>query len=131
MRRPCMLFTVRQMMIMVALVGLNLAGAIATSKYYPRPPYLSVGYGNGRGFIYYKADGTILQGSGNAETGYRLTRVIRRPPRPSLLQIWSPVLASVAITLGVLVVAVRYVASASREVRDTSTAPTLGLSEVR
>jgi hypothetical protein len=94
------------MMTAVALVGLNLAGAIATSKYYPRKQIRPVTAANGRGYISYKTDGTIEIGTGNAEIGYRRTRVLWRPLPPSLLRVWSPVIASVTITFLVLIVAV-------------------------
>jgi hypothetical protein len=107
MRLPRM--STRGWMIAVGLIGLNLAAAIATSKCYPRPtPYLPVGYGGGGWYIQYSAEGRVEEGEVNLETGYkRRTRVWRLPPRPTLLQIWFPVIAGVGISLLTLGVAWR------------------------
>src|SRR5262249_9263129 len=51
------------------------------------------------------ADGSILVAKGNLDSGYQPTRVLRRPLPPTLLQIWSPVIAGVSITLLILSVA--------------------------
>lgn len=98
-------FSVRWAMIAVALIGLNLGAALATSRYYPRPPQISVGYGGGQGSIWYLSDGSILLGSGNAE--FQLEHVVRRLPPLTLLQIWSPVIAAAAVTVLVLILASR------------------------
>ena len=90
-------FTVRRMMVLVALISLNLAAVNSTSRFYPRPkpkPWARVMYGNGRGYVSYLVEGQIEYGVGNAETGYRRTRVELLPRRPTLLRIWSPVVAS-------------------------------------
>jgi hypothetical protein len=104
MRRHHSGVTTRSLILAVALVALNLAGVVATSKFYPRREIQTGGHGNGRGFENYKADSSIEIGSGNAETGYRLERVVRCLPPPSLLQVWSPVVACAAFTLLVPVV---------------------------
>ena len=96
-------FTVRRMMVAVALVGLNLAGADATCGAWP-PTHLSMSYGNGRGITHFHADGRVVVGEGNAETGYRRMRTVR-PSRPSLARVCAPACAAVAITLMALVLA--------------------------
>lgn len=96
-----MRLTVQRVMVLVALVALNLAAALATSKYYPRPPQLSFGYGGGQGSIWYLSDGSVQLGSGNAE--FQLEHIVWRLLPPTLLQIWSPVIAAAAITILVLV----------------------------
>jgi hypothetical protein len=95
------------MLIAMALLGLNLAGARATSRYYHTKPYLPVTIGNGRGYLSHKVGGIVEIGEGNAETGYRRTRIVRRLSLASLVGIWWPVTVSAAITLLVLVVARR------------------------
>lgn len=115
MRRPRVAFTVRGLGIAVALVGINLAGAIATSKFYPRPHFLPVidGTGGGRRVVLYHGDGSVTAHYGDFEqspsVAGRRSEVIRpaRPPGPSLMRIWSPVVASAMITLLTLAVAVR------------------------
>lgn len=99
MRRPRVQFSVRMMALVVALVGLNLATAIATSRQYPRRPIHPGMVANGRGYISYREDGTVEFGVGNAEAGWRRTHILRQPPPPNLLQTWSPVVAGAAATI--------------------------------
>jgi hypothetical protein len=101
MRRLRASFTIRSLTILVALVALNLAATIVTSRYYARkPPYAVSIYGNGRGFQSEYSDGSRRYFVGSRKTGYRLTRIEPTPAAaPTLVQIWSPVLASVSITL--------------------------------
>jgi hypothetical protein len=118
MRRPRARLTVRWMMIAVALVGLNLAGAIAISRFYaqavpttvpvPLPHTVQAG---GR-FITYHADGSITTVSGNLEDPTPLKdrpSTLLKPPTRRLplphLRIWFPVIASVTISLLVIGVA--------------------------
>jgi hypothetical protein len=100
-------------MIVVALVGLNLAGVIATSKFYPRPmPPLPVTVVDRNMYIRYHGDGGVEEGVYAPETGYRRrTRVRRIPPRPTLLRIWTPVIGGATITLLAVVVAAWHSAS--------------------
>jgi hypothetical protein len=108
MRLSPVRFTLRWMMVAVAIVGLNLAAAISTSRCYPRPrPPSPVMVGNGRGYVSYMSEGQVEYGVGNAETGYRRTRVELLRPRPTLLRIWSPVIASVVASILVLTVATK------------------------
>src|SRR3954466_8462923 len=51
MRVPRGHFTARRAMFIVALVALNLATAIVTSRYYPLPRFIAVGAGNDRAFF--------------------------------------------------------------------------------
>lgn len=142
-------FTVRRSVIAAFLAGLNLAGAIATASYYPRPLYLPIPVNTGarwhpRTSIFTEKDGTLAihdmsipghtlairsDGSHTLYEGGRgsidLTRRppqgvgdlrpletrphrLLRPPRPTLLLIWSPVLASVTLSLVILSVARRH-----------------------
>ena len=95
-------------MIAVALIGLNLAAVVSTSAFYPRPrPPARVKIANGRGYVSYLVEGQVEYGRGNAETGYRRTRVELLTPRPTLLRIWSPVIASAGASILVLGVAAR------------------------
>ncbi len=101
-----MAITIRTLMVAVAVVALNLVAALATASYYPRPrPPLPLGFGNGRGLTSYHVDRSVWYSRGNAETGYQLARVERPPTRPGLLRIWSPVIASVAVSLLVMILA--------------------------
>jgi hypothetical protein len=115
MRVPRVRFTVRRMMVLVALISLNLAAAISTSRFYPRPrPPVPVTIGNGRGYVSYRVDGLVEYGVGNAETGYRRTRVMLPTRRPTLLRIWSPVVAGVGLSLLTLGLATRRRASSNQ-----------------
>src|SRR4051812_3687612 len=122
MKLPRGRFSVRWLMVSVALSGLNLAALASTSRFYPRPrPPLRIMIGNGLGYISYLVEGQVEYGQGNAETGYRRTRVEPLTPRPTLLRIWSPVIASAGASILTLGVATRRRArtierSATREV---------------
>jgi hypothetical protein len=98
-------FRVRSLIIAVALVGLNLAGAMATSRYYPRRQPRPIGpiIGSNRGYTAHYSDSSrVFVDDGRG--GFRLLRIERHsPPPPSLLQIWSPVIASASITLLILI----------------------------
>lgn len=102
-------FTLKASLIAVALVALNLAAAVATSRHYPRKhatPHRGVAGGS---FLLFDGEATRqIYDPVDIELGkpieYRLTRVIIHPRRPSLLAIWSPILASASITLLVLLV---------------------------
>jgi hypothetical protein len=94
----------RALVTAVALVSLNLAGAIATSAYYPKER-MHVGVESlGLTSVVRGADGFTSVYQEVSGGGYRLTEVVREPLPPSLLRIWSPVVASALITLLVLVV---------------------------
>ena len=108
MRRPRVRFTVQRMMVAVALVGLNLAAAVSTSGFYPRPrPPSPVLVGGRGGYVSTMTEGRVEYGVGDLETGYRRTRVELLRPRPTLLRIWSPVIAGAAASILVLAVATR------------------------
>jgi len=104
MRGLSVRFTIRSMVIAVALVALNLAGAIATWRCYPEKQIVQMT--NDRGLRHYNedADGNMRFDLGKLRTGERLVGVVRRRRPPTLVQIWSPVIASASITLLVLLV---------------------------
>lgn len=96
-------FRVSTLMLVVALAGLNAASAVRTLRAYPLPALpVPVFVGNGRGGIGYGSDGSVSHYAGNAETGYRLVHVEWPTPRPTLLEIWTPLIASVAFSLVVV-----------------------------
>jgi hypothetical protein len=98
-------FTIRSLIIAVAVVGTNLAGVIATSRYYPRQPNVARSKGYLKRYTSQYADGTIEIGRGQAgEPGRIIERVMLRPYTPTTQQVWSPVIASVCATILVLVV---------------------------
>jgi hypothetical protein len=97
-------FTIRSLIIAVALVGLNLAGGIATSRYYPRQPNVMEGWGYSP-FRSFYGDGTVEIGRrDNGSPGRTIERVVLRPFLPTTLQIWTPLIGSVCTTVLVLVV---------------------------
>ena len=103
MQRCAIRFSLCWMLTMVALVGSNLAAGIATSQYYPRPRnhQVAIMYGRGSSTIAYRPDGSIVRYEGGLENDRRplSSRPFvfiqpPSPPPPSLLRIWSPVIAS-------------------------------------
>jgi hypothetical protein len=97
-------YTNRTLLTAVGLVGLNLAGAVLTSNFYPRNP-IRVGVESfGATAVVRDASGLTSIYQRVPAAGYRLIEVIREPLPPTLLRIWSPLIASTAITLLVLVV---------------------------
>ena len=114
-------FTIRSLLILVAVVGLNLAGAIIScgnlQKLNPalvddglhvRPPQET------------DADGNTVFDLGKLDTGERLVRRVQRlPPQLATLEIWSPVVACVSIT--VLVLAAPIALSRSRHGSELTT----------
>ena len=103
-------FTLRSLLVAVALVALNLGGAIAS----PRKDWSEQRYVSGVGSYY--RDGRpeygltcVYDGNARQTNGriiYKLWSVGRGLSPLTLLQAWSPVIASVSITL--LVLAVRF-----------------------
>jgi hypothetical protein len=120
-------------MVAVALVGLNLAGGIATAKLHRGwakhtqgwswwrwnegsktwEDFLSQG---GRGlkrfssepdenpYVYLYDDGMVEIGRGHGTPRQEITRIVRAPSTPTTLQLWSPLIASVLLTILVFVV---------------------------
>jgi hypothetical protein len=107
-RRSKVAFTIRSLMTAVALVALNLAGPIATWNRVPakpakRPQVPLISGGPtvfGHGVVHPK----IRSDLGVLETGERLVRVVNWSPPSTLAEIWSPVVASLSITLLVFLV---------------------------
>lgn len=124
--------TVRGLGIAVALIALNLAGAIATARSYPRPIFLPVlvnKHGDGLqliregdgayaisnrrvagGLCVDRTDGSRTLYAGDINDPRPLEHrphLVIRPPRPTLLRIWAPVLAGASITLLTLTLALR------------------------
>ena len=99
-------FTIRSLMVAVALVALNLTGAIATFKYCHGPQTPELGGFGGDAPRQVAEDGFIWEyGWPNTQTlRSELVYVMRVPLPPTLLRIWSPVMASASITLLVLIV---------------------------
>lgn len=103
MPRPRMPFTVRTLAVVIALIALNLAAVITSWRWYLRSldpperdrlgPLITLPRG---------PDGAIHLAVARMKTGEALERVIWPVPRPSLLQISSPVIASLSVTLLVL-----------------------------
>jgi hypothetical protein len=120
MQLPKVRFTIRSLLVAVALVALNLAGAVAS----PRKDWSVGGIASGTGSFYHDwrpEYGLICtyEGKTQSTTGtivYKLWSVGRVPLPPSLLQAWSPVIASVSITLLVLTLGPWYLGTVSRSV---------------
>jgi hypothetical protein len=120
-------------MIAVALVGLNLGGGIATAKLHRGWANHTRGWSwgrwvrdmhnyedflskEGRGlkynglepdknpYVFAYDNGTIEIGRGHDTPRQEIKRIVRAPATPTTLQIWSPMIASVLLTVLVLVV---------------------------
>ena len=89
-------------MVAAALIALNLAAATETWRSYPRPPlyHLAFSYSNSNSFTSNQPDGSTEDGAEDLETGYRRTMHIKtQPPRPTIIQIWSPIIVSGSLTV--------------------------------
>lgn len=104
-------FTLQSLLIGVALIGINVAGAIATSRYFPRDRIHGGSIGERGMLTSYGLDGSIstyrIVENTSQPDSEQLIKVVRRPPPPTLLVAWSPVIASVS--LSVLIFAVSMV----------------------
>lgn len=104
-RFPRLRVGVRWTVVAVAVVSLILYGAVATSKHYPRRSlHTTASSFNGLETFVNDADGSLIVYEGGAFTGLTRPHVIS-PPQPSLLRVWSPVLAGAAASFAVVGVA--------------------------
>ena len=104
--------SISNLMILIAISGLNLAGAVAVLKQPPRFqgfPFL-LGSGNGRSTTVDYGDGSTgyYKGSytGYYKGSYRKQPTkehLLRPPDPTALRVWSPVIASVTASFLILI----------------------------
>jgi hypothetical protein len=119
-------FSLRSLLLLIALVCLNLSGGIATFSY-PRiqsePPGVHL-HGNGTTFTEIHPDGTVIRAierstsprgkRAGLKNGYRdarfraidrsppgseIFRLEKRPPPLTTIQRWAPVMASLALTV--------------------------------
>jgi hypothetical protein len=117
MRSSRLRFTTRSLMLAVLLAGLNLAGALATSSYYPRQQLVlgdlnnfsarTIGHTDEHGLTYtYQVRGSEKPGwrMSDPRRGWRMSELRRDPVPPTLLQMWSPIMASVSISLLILLI---------------------------
>ncbi len=108
MPRLRMQFTVRTLAIFVALIALNLAAAITSWRWYldslAQPGEEQDRLGSWAVAPGGPVDAIHVVVARSVKTGEHLERVVWPVPPPNLLQIFSPVIASVSITLLVLTV---------------------------
>jgi hypothetical protein len=98
-------FTVRSMMVWVALFALNLAGAGVTWRSVSKQRKPKVGIGpRVSQLVDQNADGNVRFEVGMLATGERLVRVVRPLQPPTATEVWSPFIATGSITLLVLLV---------------------------
>lgn len=115
---------IRSLIAAVALLGLNFAGAITTSRHFPRETIEPHELHSVRSRVETDADGTItIRASDNPLGGgsaphWRVVRVYKRPSPPNLLEVWSPVIFSLSLTI--LVVLVPWRKHAASEVATDS-----------
>ncbi len=104
---PRLQFSVRAILVAILLVGLNIAAARATLGHYPRPP-VGGHHSNFGGYISrsYLPDGSEVEyWVGPNDNIFHLKNPhMIRPPRTTLLRIWSPVTGSIAGSLLIIVV---------------------------
>lgn len=113
MRIPPALFTVRGMMVVVALSALWLSAVDATRRAWPPRPLLPVSTGVFRWKNWIGSDrvqwdeGRVAHGYGwtNPATGRMSGILLVRPPRPKLLWVCCPLIAATALTLTALIAA--------------------------
>jgi hypothetical protein len=101
-----MRFTTRSLMLVTLLAGLNLGAALATSRHFPRPSPIRVAVNNESAPTIFlpDEDGIGYVYRGDMKRGRRIAAVRREPLPPTLLEIWSPVMFSVSISLLILLV---------------------------
>jgi hypothetical protein len=101
MKYPFLKPSVNQLIILIALVALNVAGALATARHYPRPMFRR-GLASCGSYIatFFNDDGSVTACWALDGPWGRMTDPhVIAPPRPSLLRIWTPVSCSVTFTL--------------------------------
>ncbi len=96
--------SVRLLLIAMALIGLNLAGWVATSRYYPFEQIVAFGHGDGRGMWWYHTDGTVTirRPFASGATEEKVVRIIYHRLAMSRLHAWAPFYGSIALTLLVI-----------------------------
>lgn len=98
----------RWLLLAIAVIGLNLAGAVTTSRYYPIEP-ISVGVDDyGRGAPWFVSDGSIHVHRTVSRKGKPMVRVLYRRLPLTTTQIWSPALACASITVLAITVSSRF-----------------------
>jgi hypothetical protein len=103
MQMPRVRISLRLIMVAIALIVLNLQGAIATWKRHALPgPFLPITFMEHNR---YSTQGRDFVESGDWYDGSEhQTHVRYYPPKPTLLDVWSPVILSSALTLFVAAV---------------------------
>lgn len=96
-------FSVRAVLAAIAIIAINLAAARATSRHYPRPRIFPTTIAMGHQVFVNGEDGGYIVYKRDMRTGRRYDPQVIRPPLPSLLRVWSPVIGSTTLTLVVLV----------------------------
>ena len=116
MRRPRLRISIGRMMVLIALLGVYLAAGVSTFSYYPRPKLnrFPVSEGNGRSITVQNEDCSVISYPlpfmhTFSEMEWAMNPLnpnskptIIRPARPTLLKIWTPVLAAIGVTIVVL-----------------------------
>ena len=115
MRCPRIQLSIRSLLIGVALVGLNLAGAIATARYkddWQKPRIGSVcenifhyPEAHASKDAYFVYSSKLLNSGTRTRTIKWLYLILYTPPPATLPQVWSPLIMSVSMTLLVLITA--------------------------
>ena len=99
-------FSVRAVLALVVVAAVNLAAARATSRHYPRPRVWPTRSASGDRFFVNGEDGSHTVYMRDTHTGRLDAPRVIHPPRPTLLRVWSPVIASSAVTFAVLAIAI-------------------------
>ncbi len=91
--------SIRSVLVAIALIGLNLAGAVVTSRFYPIEQIWVGADDYGRGAPWFHSDGSIDVRRTTPGTSQKpMVRILYRRPPLTTPQIWAPVLACAAIT---------------------------------
>lgn len=113
MKPRCWRFRMRDLLVAIALIALNLGAGITTAEHYPRPTYFWAVTAFGKG-LQYNEDGSIKIDQGSS--GYIDFAKIRSrgkipsggivpisPSRPSLVEIWTPLLITLTLS-GIIII---------------------------
>lgn len=114
MRHADFRWSVRSLLVAVGLIGLNVGGAVTASKG-PRAEPIRVG-GDDHGLegIWFLSDGSIYSTRADGTGEKSVVRILYRRLPPTTLQIWSPLLATVAISILAIAVPIGFSARHQR-----------------
>lgn len=100
MKRNLLQASMSQMFLAIFLLCLNLVGASATARYYPRPVLHRYGTSSGYTVTFNNEDGSVtVYWARNGLLGSLTNPHVIHPPRPTIRRIWAPFACCAILTL--------------------------------